>query len=367
MIKIIITTLSGFLLLALQGCSQMTVKEHMQVLNAKPADEQYLFEELPNGMQDDPELDEHVIELPSGRSFYKGYRLSPGHGSMTLQLRTYITGTEIGEGFFYPVVELFDFSGKSLEVMRPQLRFTQLSSKGRYAAVPIEIARNVSRLVIRTEPKLYGEDASYTTQHQGSSWSYSVTPFSKRKAANYLPLGKLELLTPDEGFSFPFEKLAGPYWQLSYSRGEETLASGEDYLPNLTTGGGPELTFGYSWAIPGQISSSLRTGLGLGFYSLTDSSNLSHSQSYLTADVMWVESNHVSSLAIGLTAKALHEYKGGGNDLEFDPAFGPKVAVELRGSMGVSLGAFMSWVDFTDQYGRRHEGDQVGFYLMRLY
>ena len=362
----------GFLKLAsimllLGGCSQLTVREQMTQLNTVQPDGDFQFIELPFGMQGDPELEDGVIELPAGRSFYKGYKLPSGHSRLVVQLRTYITKTEIGEGFFYPVIEMYSKQGVLLEIKKPQLRFTQLSSSGRYAAVPLEFNRDVASFVIRTEPKLYGEDASYTTQHQGSSWSYSVTPFSKRKAASYLPLGTLELLTPDEGFNQPFEKMSGPYWQFSMGRGEKSLAPAEDYLPNLTLGGGPSLTFGYSWAVSGRPSSSIRSSLGLGYYALSSTGNSTHTQSYLMSDLLWVESNQISSLAFGFTARGLHEYKGAGEAKEYESTFGPKVAVEIRGSMGVSLGAYMSWLTFTDQDGNEFDGNQIGMYLMRLY
>ncbi len=360
-----LTVLSFVFLLG--ACSQVTVREQMQQLDQMQSDSVYQFQALPFGMQDDPELEDGVIELPAGRSFYKGYDLPVGHSRLVLQLRTYIKKTEIGEGFFYPVVELYSKTGALLEVKKPQLRFTQLSSTGRYAAVPLELDREVARFIIRTEPKLYGEDASYTTQHQGSSWSYSVTPFSKRKAASYLPLGSLELLTPDEGFNQPFEKMSGAYWQFSMGRGASTLASAEDYLPNLTLGGGPALNFGYSWAVSGRPSSSIRTSLGLGYYALSSTGNSTHSQTYLMSDLLWVESNQVSSLAIGLTARGVHEYTGEGSTKTYDPTFGPKVAVEIRGSMGVSLGAYVSWLTFKDQDGNESVGNQIGMYLMRLY
>jgi hypothetical protein len=356
-----------FALLILGGCSQLTVREQMDSLNTQKLDTNYRFDALPMGMQGDPGLESGVVELRSGRSFYKAYKLPLPHQRMTLQLRTYIDKTEIGDGFFYPVIELYGLDGKLVETIKPQLRFTQLSSKGRYSAVPLQLNRNISKFVIRTEPKLYGEEASYTTQHQGASWSYSVTPFSKRKPASYLPLGKLELLTPDDGFAQPFEKMSGPYWQLSFSRGGETLASAEDYLPNLTLGGGPLLSFGYSWNISGRPSSSIRTSLGASYYALSDSGSSTHTQSYLATDVLWVESNPVSSIAFGLTGRAVHEYSGNGKAFEYEPAFGPKVAVEIRGSMGVSLGAYLSSLTFDDQDGNETKSNQAGLYLMRLY
>ena len=366
-LAILKTALVVLAVVTMSACSQITVKEQMVQLAQSKVDLQYQFEDLPYGMQGDPDLEDGVIELPAGRSFYKGYVLPQAHGRMVVQLRTYISKTEIGEGFFYPVIEFFSKDGKLLETKRPQLRFTQLSSTGRYAAVPLELNRDVARFVIRTEPKLYGEDASYTTQHQGSSWSYSVTPFSKRKAASYLPLGELELLTPDEGFNRPFEKMSGPYWQFSWGRGDSTLAKAEEVLPNLTLGAGPTFSYGYSWAVSGRPSSSIRTSLGLSYYSLSGTGNSTHSQQYLTSDLLWVESNQVSSLAFGLTARAAHEYTGEGDTIEYEPTFGPKIAVEIRGSMGVSLGAYMSWLTFEDQIGNESNGNQIGLYLMRLY
>ncbi len=130
---------------------------------------------------------------------------------------------------------------------------------------------------------------------------------------------------------------------------------------------GPALSFGYSWAVSGRPSSSIRSSLGASYYSLGSSGNSTHTQSFLTSDLLWVESNHVSSLAFGLTAVGSHTYKGAGVESEFDPTFGPKIAVEIRGSMGVSLGAYMSWMTFKDENGNEFDGDQIGLYLMRLY
>jgi hypothetical protein len=360
-------TVSGLCILLLSGCAQLTVRDQMNDLNSRTVDTEYQFEELPTGMQADPDLDEQVIELSTGRSFYKAYELPRFHQRLTIQLRTYIDKTELGDGFFYPVIELYGSNGALIEIIKPQLRFTQASSKGRYSAIPIDLNRDVTRFVIRTEPNLYGEEASYTTQHQGASWSYSVTPFSKRKPASYLPLGKLELLTPDEGFSRPFEKMSGPYWQFSFSRGAQTLDSAEEYLPNLTLGGGPVLSFGYSWAVAGRPSSSIRTSLGGSYYGLSADDGSSREQYFLSSDLLWVESNHVSSIAVGLTARAAHEYKGQGQTFEYKPAFGPKVALEIRGAMGVSLGAYLSRLTFEDQSGVEVKSNQAGLYLMRLY
>ncbi len=101
--------------LLLAGCSQLTVKQQMATLEQQAIDEVYQFEALPTGMQGDPELDGRVINLPAGKSFYKGYQLPLGHSRMIVQLRTYIHKTEVGEGFFYPVVDIFDFNGKLIE------------------------------------------------------------------------------------------------------------------------------------------------------------------------------------------------------------------------------------------------------------
>ena len=82
---------------------------------------------------------------------------------------------------------------------------------------------------------------------------------------------------------------------------------------------------------------------------------------------MWVESNQVSSVGIGLTARGAHEFSAGGVKTELDPAWGPKVMVEIRGAMGVSLGVQLSWLDFTDQQGNDIASNQIGFFLSKLY
>ena len=349
----------------LTACSTLTPMEQRELLDTQPMQKQYVFEPLPLGLQGSPELETGVIELPGGKSFYKGYSLKKGHGAMSIQLRTYIQHNDEGDGFFYPVVELFDYNLKPIEVIRPQLRFTQLSSQGRYAAIPLTLTRDVGYLVIRTEPKLYGQEASYTTKHQGASWSYSVTPFAKRKPARYLPLGAVELLTPDEGFSRPYEKMSGGFWQVSVNKSGTELASSEDYLPDLTLGAGPEFSLGYAFAISGRPSSSVRTSLGYSYLQLSD--NGTHEQSFASADLLWVESNHVSSIGFGLTSRFAHEYTLSGNTTEFDPALGPKVLLEIRGSMGVSLGVQAAWLEYKDQAGQSYDGDYVGFYLAKFY
>lgn len=358
---------ASFFVLVLAACSSLTPMEQQALLNTTPVSTALDFEELPVGMQGDPDLGEGVIEVGGKKSFYRGYRLQPGHGSFVVQLRTYIEKTPQGDGFFYPVIELYDFNMRQIDVMRPQLRFTQFSSKGRYAALPIRLNPDVGFFVIRTEPKLFGQEASYTTAHEGASWSYSVTPFNKRKAAMYLPLGQLELLTPDEGFSQPFEKMSGAFWQFSFDRGGKELAVAEDYLPNLTLGGGPVFSLGYAFAVPSRPFSSIRTSLGYSYLSVSDKDGSTHKQSFAAGDVMWVESNQVSSLGIGLTYRGAHEYTVSGVTTEFDPAWGPKVAAEIRGAMGVSLGAQLSWLSFTDEYGEKHSSNQAGIYLIKLY
>ena len=351
---------------SLTACAQLTPSQQMSLLNEQSVNDTYEFEVLPVGMQGDPDLEEHVIELPAGKSFYKAYDLRASSGSYVVQLRTYIEKTAQGEGFFYPVIDLLDRNKNTIELMRPQLRFTQLSSKGRYAAVPIQIQREVAFMVIRTEPKLYGQEASYTTEHQGSSWSYSVTPFDKRKAAVYLPLGKVELLTPDEGFNQPFEKMSGPFWQIHFDKGSEVLVSASDFVPDLTLGGGPVFSVGYSWAIPSRPFSSIRTSIGGSYFSVSDSGR-EHRQQFLSSDIMWVESNHMSSVGLGMTIRGGHEYESGSIHQQYDPTFGPKVALEIRGAMGVSIGAQFSWLTLTDQNGVKTGSNQAGFYLTKLY
>jgi len=357
----------GLLCLGMVGCSQMSTYEQAALLSEAVADAEYVFEPFPWGLQGDPELQEHVIELPAGKTFYRAYELPERRGRFSVQLRTYIVKTPKGDGFFYPVVELLDSNKRLIEKMKPQLRFTQLSPEGRYAAVPIEINPDVSFMVIRTEPKLYGQEASYTTKHQGASWSYSVSPFSKREPASYMVLGQLELLTPDEGYGRPFEKLSGPYWQVTWGRGQKKLLSGSDFLPNMTLGGGLNATLGYSFAIPGRPSSSVRTGLGLTYYTLNDANSQSNTQYGFTGDLLWVESNQVSSIGIGLTGVSGLTLEVPGQDLEYKPAFGPKVLLEVRGAMGVSLGAYFSWLTYEDQFGETTGSNQFGLYLHRLY
>lgn len=353
--------------LLLSACSSLSPMEQQVLLKNTPASNGYEFEPLPVGMQGDPELSDGVIEINGKKSFYKGYALPPNHPSFVIQLRTYIENTGVGDGFFYPVIEMYDANMKQIDLLRPQLRFTQFSSEGRYAALPIRLNPEVAYFVIRTEPKLFGQEASYSTAYEGASWSYSVTPFDKRKSATYLPLGKLELLTPDEGFNQPFEKMSGTFWQFAFDRGGEELAVAEDYLPNLTLGGGPIFSLGYAFAIPGRPSSSFRSSLGYSYLSVSDKSGNSHEQQFAVGDLMWVESNQVSSIGFGVTFRAAHKYSKSGVETEYDSTWGPKVMVEIRGSMGVSLGAQLSWLDFTDEQGNKQSSNQVGIFLSKLY
>ncbi|MEH6346486.1 MAG: hypothetical protein V7785_15450 [Bermanella sp.] len=352
--------------LVLGGCAQVSVQSQQSLLDSVAADERYLFEPLPMGMQDDPNVEEHVIELPGGKSFYKGYSLAKGHPSINVQLRTFIEKSRQGDGFFYPVIEFLDFNLKQIEVIRPQLRFTQLSPDGRYAAIPLQVSRDVGYMVIRTEPKLYDQEASYTKQHQGASWSYSVTPFAKRLPASYLRLGSLELLTPDEGLNRPFEKLSGPFWQVAFQKGGASVASASDYIPDMTLGGGPSFSLGYSFAIPGRPSSSLRTSLGASYYTLNNSDG-DFEQSGLSSDIIWVESNQVSSIGLGVTINAEHSLRQAGETTNYKTNWGPKVILEMRGAMGVSLGAHLSWLTFESDDGVETRSNQIGFYFIRLY
>jgi outer membrane biogenesis lipoprotein LolB len=54
-------TVSGLCILLLSGCAQLTVRDQMNDLNSRTVDTEYQFEELPTGMQADPDLDEQVI------------------------------------------------------------------------------------------------------------------------------------------------------------------------------------------------------------------------------------------------------------------------------------------------------------------
>lgn len=354
-------------LLILSGCAQLTPLQQEALLTDAQVDAQYEYVELPYGMQGDPDLSEHVIELPAGKSFYRAYELPKGHGRFNVQLRTYLDRTVLGDGFFYPVVELRGYDQKVIEIVRPQLRFTQLSPDGRYAAIPIELNPDVGYFVIRTEPKLYGQDASYTTAHQGASWSYSVSPFAKRKPARYLHLGTLELLTPDEGFARPYEKMSGAYWQFAMGRGNETLVKSKEFFPSMTLGGGPIMSLGYAWGVSGRPSSTVRTSIGLGYYGLEGNDGETHSQYFLASDILWVESNHMSSLGFGLDVRGAHTYDAGGESVSYKPAWGPKVILEIRGELGVSLGSYFSWLSFEDDAGNKTSSNQIGFYLTRLY
>ncbi len=356
-----------FVLSLMGGCAQLTPHGQMSLLQATEVSEQYEFELLPTGMQGSPSLRDHVIEISGGKSFYKGYRLEDGHGALMVQLRTYIVKSAQGEGFFYPVVELFDRNNKRIDIVRPQLRFTQISADGRYAVVPLQLNPDIASFIIRTEPKLYGQEASYTKQHQGASWSYSVSPFTKRHAASYLALGRVELLTPDVGHSSPFEKLSGPFWNFSLQKGSHKLASGEDYLPDLTLGGGPNLSFGYAFGISGRPGASVRSSVGASYYSVTDSSGKGHRQQGFTGDLLWVESNQVSSLGFGITFNSGLSYHYDGSSTEYKNNWGPKLVLEIRGAMGVSLGVQASWLEFEDHLGNKTNSDQLGFYLARFY
>jgi len=356
-----------FILTLLGGCAQLTPQGQMTLLQSTAISEQYEFELLPAGMQESPDLSEHVIELPGGKSFYKGYQLEVGHSAFVVQLRTYIEKSQREDGFFYPVIELFDSQRKRIKVVRPQLRFTQLSAEGRYAVVPLQITREVAFFVIRTEPKLYGQEASYTKQHSGASWSYSVSPFTKRHAASYLALGQLELLTPDVGYSSPFEKISGPFWLFSHQKGGHKLASGEDYLPDLTLGGGPNFSVGYAFGISGRPSTSVRASMGASYYSVTDSAGVNHRQRGVSGDLLWVESNQVSSLGFGITGTSGLTYEQSGTTVEYEANWGPKLVLEIRGAMGVTLGVQASWLKFEDQQGNKTNSNQLGFYLARFY
>mgnify|MGYP000220294111 FL=1 len=100
---------------------------------------------------------------------------------------------------------------------------------------------------------------------------------------------------------------------------------------------------------------------------MSDKSGTSYDQQFAVADLMWVESNQVSSIGFGLTFRGAHEFSAAGAKTELDPTWGPKVMVEIRGAMGVSLGVQLSWLDFTDQQGNDTSSNQIGFFLTKLY
>lgn len=355
-----------FLIGVLSGCSSVSYMDQMTALdNAAPHDN-YRYEPVPFGMQGDPEITEKVINIDGSRSFYQAYALPPRRGTLVLQLRTYLMSTSgQSPGYFYPVIELKDRDKETYEVVKPQLRFTQLSAEGRYAAVPLSLSEKAAFIVIRTEPKLYGQEASYTTKHSGASWSYSVSPFNEVEPAQYLPAGKLELLTPERGFSQPFERMKGSFWQLGYARSKEVLVEGGDFTPNLSLGAGPELDYGYAFPVYGRPSSTIRASVGGSYYQLSD--NGTHRQMYAKAELLWVESNQVSSLGLGITSRFAHEYETPSTTYEFQPTWGPKLFVEIRGEMGAALGAHISWLEYEDQFGNETSATQTGFYFNKLY
>ncbi|EAT13560.1 hypothetical protein HF888_08970 [Bermanella marisrubri] len=348
------------------GCSSVSYMDQMTSLDRAQPHDEYQYEDLPLGMQDDPGITEKVINIDGSRSFYQAYALPPRRGTLILQLRTYLlSGSGQHAGYFYPVIELQDRNKETYEIIKPQLRFTQLSSEGRYAAVPLTLSEKAAYLVIRTEPKLYGQEASYSTKHSGASWSYSVSPFNEVEPAEYLPAGKLELLTPEKGFSQPFERMKGPFWQLGYARSKEVLVEAGDFTPNLSLGAGPELDYGYALPVYGRPSSTIRASLGGSYYQLSDSGT--HRQIYAKAELLWVESNQVSSLGFGITSRFAHEYETPDVTYEFESTFGPKLFVEIRGEMGAAIGAHISWLEYEDQFGNETSATQTGFYFTKLY
>lgn len=348
---------------ALGACSSLNPKAQRELLATAPADEQVTFQSLPSGNLGTIDLEDRVIEIQGGRSFYKAYALPARHGAFYVQLRTYIEKTDEGDGFFYPIIELLDANQNRLQLIKPQLRFTQLGTEGRYAALPLHLTPEVAYVIIRTDPKLYDQQASYTTKHEGSSWSYSISPFDKRYPAQYLPLGKVELLTPDEGYPVPFEKLVGPYWQVAIAQGGAKLATTNDFLPDLTLAGGPSFSLGYAWPVAGRPFSTIRTQVGYSYYTAQGESGDDYTQKYLTADALWVESNQSSSLGLGLTHTNMHTWETGDGEISYDPSLGPKLLLEIRGSMGVTLGTQFSWMAFTDENGRARRSNAWGVYL----
>lgn len=358
---------SVVLLAGLSACAQMTPKQSFDTLANTQADSEYQYTELPLGFHGFLDLKDHVIGLPSGKSYYAAYVLPKTRSGYYLQLRTYIQKTAKGDGYFYPVVEFRDKNRKLIETLKTQLRFTQQSSDGLYAAIPLQIMPDTRYLVIRSEPKLFGQDASYSTANQGASWSYSATPFDKNKPATYLPFGGVELLTPDAGQSVPFEKLTGPYWQVSLQHGTTRLAKTDEYIPDVTLAGGPILSLGYAFKIPGRPFGSLRTQVGYGYYSMEDKNGFSNTEEFMTADALWVESNQVASLGFGITYTDAHSWQHAGQKTDFKASLGPKLIIEMRGAMGVTLGAGVSWMTYQTEDGVNQRNNQWSLSLSKFF
>lgn len=363
LLKIMLKPILVTSLLFLTACTSLSPVMQSQKLETAEPDPEPKFEPLPSGHQGSIDHDERVINLPAGKSYYAAYALGKGHGPIYLQLRTYLQSHNGVEGFFYPVIELLDHAKRPLETIKPQLRFTQQSSDGRYAAVPLQLSPEIGFIIIRTSPKLYGQEASYTTKHEGASWTYSSSPFNKRYPAIYLPVGKVELLTPDEGYAVPFEKLRGMYWQFAIAQGGTKLASTDDFIPDLTVAGGPSLGLGYAWPVYGRPYTTIRTQAQVGYYTAEDEDGVNNSLHYLTTDALWVESNQVSSLGFGLTYTTNHTWKYGKEEITYDPAIGPKLILEIRGAYGVTLGASLAWQDFKDSSGKSKRNNQWGIYF----
>ncbi|MCP5334880.1 MAG: hypothetical protein H7A08_04200 [Oceanospirillaceae bacterium] len=358
---------SVVLVCGLSACAQITPKQSFATLAALPADKDYQYEDLPFGYHGFLDLDEHVIALPSGNSYYAAYALPKTRGGYYLQLRTYIQKTAKGDGYFYPVIELRDQNKKLIETVKTQLRFTQQSRDGLYAAIPIQVTAATRYIVIRSEPKLFGQEASYSTDNQGATWSYTASPFDKSKPATYLPFGGVELLTPDAGQSVPFEKLTGPYWQFSLQQGTARLAKTDQYIPDVTLAGGAIFSLGYALKIPGRPFGSLRTQVGLGYYSMEDKDGFSNTEQFTTADALWVESNQVASLGLGVTYTGSHTWQHAGDEVQFEAALGPKMIIEMRGAMGVTLGAGFSWMTYKTKDGDSQRNNQWSISLTRFF
>lgn len=358
---------SILLLVGLTACAQMTPKQSFDQLAQKTADTEYQYSELPLGFHGFLELEKHVIALPTGKSYYAAYQLPKTRSGYYLQLRTYIQKTQKDAAYFYPVVEYRDKNRKLIETVKSQLRFTQQSSDGLYAAIPLQITPEVRYLVIRSEPKLFGQEASYSTANAGASWSYSATPFDKSKPATYVPYGGVELLTPDAGQSQPFERLTGPYWQVTLQQGSARLAKTDPYIPDVTLAGGPILSVGYAFKIPGRPFGAVRTQVGYGYYSMEDKNGFSNTEEFMTADALWVESNQVASLGLGITYTDAHTWQHAGQKTDFKATIGPKLIIEMRGAMGVTLGAGLSWMTYQTEDGDSQRNNQWSLSLSKFF
>ena len=77
----------------LGACSTLSPQEQRNLLATSPVHDAVQYKPLPTGNTGGINLEEQVIEIKSGRSFYQAYALEPGHPAFYVQLRTYIEKT----------------------------------------------------------------------------------------------------------------------------------------------------------------------------------------------------------------------------------------------------------------------------------